>query len=473
MVLYSSQKKDNKDVRMQSFFLSRFLPLICYLIVFVLVLMLNASWPILTNILLSANWLAIIACIILFFGKKHNIQIRSLKPSFFSSSSLSLRAKRSNPYLKIIILQFLLFVSYLICLLLFYKLIFPNADRAQWLEDSARLFKRMSYAYGLFPWMLYAVLTLSFAYRYFNEKKRISLSRIIRYLVPHRQVGIISIGAHIYFRYITMLAIGLSIMLFTLYATQQLLQFWHVPIIDGMNVKSLFVMSVLTMPLGMAWGVPTLRHIYQKFHLGSLIVILLVFFIIVLAASSILFFSINKYQLTLNYTLPFPTLAISNVQQLIFFSFCWWMGFALPFCWCLARLVSGKTIRTALLMLLIFPLCLSLLLLSPPILMFLLRGLERLGQVPSGLMVGILFCVSFFSVFYGDKRNLFGICSLTQKRLSYSAYRTFIQNSIFILSVFLMTRFFMLYYFVVVMVIMGLIYLLSCVLSFLKHLYFD
>ncbi|MBI5447546.1 MAG: BCCT family transporter [Gammaproteobacteria bacterium] len=449
---------------MSPFFLNRFLPLVCYIIVFILVLVLNAKLPILTTLLFSANWIAPVLCLLLLLTKKRNI--------LFRTHSFP-RYRERKGWWEIISLQALLFLMYLVTVILFYKLTYPDTHATQCAEDLMQVFHHMSYHYGFFPWILYLILSLSFAYRYFNERKRFSLSRIIRHLVPHRQIGIISIGGHIYFRYITRMMIGFTISLFAFFCVKQTVYYAHIPLIIDMSMQTLFMMSALTMPLGMPWGIPLLKKIFKKCSFGVSILLTFLTFTCVLLFTTVLFFAAGKFIPIFTHSIPFPVLSVSKTQQLTFFTFCWWIGMSLPFCWCLARKLGGKTIGNSIVSLLIFPLCLNLFLLLPVAAPYLSRFLIILNQSTPLLLTGVLFGISFFAVFYSDKRNLFGMCSLTQKRLSFNAYRNFLQNSIFIFSIYLMTRFFMLYYFMVAVVIMTLIYLLSCALSFFKHLYFD
>ena len=173
--------------------------------------------------------------------------------------------------------------------------------------------------------------------------------------------------------------------------------------------------------------------------------------------------------LDINFTMPLAS-ADERMSELIFFTFAWWMAFSLPFCWCAARLISGLKIKEVILSLLSLPTILALLSFIPAVQSTCLLWLAQDGLFT---LLGIGITLGFLFFFFQDKRNLFGFCSLAQKRLSYNAFRTFIHNAIFVFAIYLIMHFSVLYYFMVVMVVMGLIYLLFCVVSFIKHLYFD
>jgi len=465
------------------------------------------DYPALINGFFFLNGLAVAACVLLFLGKKKNVVIkmppikmtqrvwpyppmlrmmkqmmRAPMPTLAVAEGVAVEdtmlstifSAEKKKKITLLCLQALLMIAYLTTLSLFYKLTYPDATQVAFKSDMQQLAVQFYFLYGFFPWALYVILTLGFAYRYYNERKRISLSRMVRYLIPHKQVGIISIGAHIYFRYITSMGISMTVVLCVIYIAQFLLQRFSIPLIQGLNVQTLCLLSVLMMPLGMAWGQPFLKRLHQKLRLGGLILVLFCFFLFVITVlSALMWVSQSAIRsvpfLETSFTMP-QALADARSSQLLCFTFAWWMAFALPFCWCTARLISGLKIKEVIVSLLGLPVILALLSVIPAVQAAFLgwwmqEGLLTLLSI--GLTLGFLF------FFFQDKRNLFGFCSLTQKRLSYNAFRNFIQNAILVFAFYLLTRFTALYYFMMVMVVMGLIYLLFCVVSFIKHLYFD
>lgn len=459
-------KLDQDVLNSKNKVLAKYVPLIGYLVVFILVLSVNHYFPTAIIGLFCLNWISLLLLVLLMFGK----------PALIVISSGATKLKKIKHYFsRIILWQAFLMMSYSLNLILFYQLNFSENDFEKFTLDMQSLGSHYI-QYGMFPLLLFPILIVGFSYRFFNERKSISISNIIRHIVPHRKVGIVSIGGHIYFRYIAMLSINITLAMLAIFTAKQILESSGISLVEHLSIQSMFVMSFLTMPLSV-WP-KGLLYLYERVRFGYALMILFVFLTISMMLLSATFhwllpFITNKDLLTLfSFQLPAIRHAFPAGNELIYFSFCWWIGMGLPFCWLVARMSVGRSVREILLMTLIFPVGLFLLFQLPDMtgrFLALMEGLRHSTHLLLGFEMMMMFVLVLF---FNGKRNLLGLCSRTQRAMSFNAFRTFASNTIVVTVLFLLLRFNVLYYFFMVIVVMGLIYLLFCSSAIVKQLYF-
>ena len=443
-----------------------FIPLVGYILVGISILSINGYYPFLIFYTPYVNWIAVIGCLFLLLIEKKKIKIH-----FFKNK------QQSFFYLKIILFQFSLLLTYFVTVILFYKITYPKASPIEFISDVKALSEKILFSYGIFPWPLYSLLVVAFAHRFFNERKIVSLGRIIQHIVPHRKVGIVTIAAHIYFRRGLFLSLALTIIFFTIYLAQQILNYWGVSLEMGLNFKMFLICSALMLPFGLHSVNNFFKKIHRYFNFGDIFILVFIFCLSVIVFLSIflegatpIFHEVPYYNANLA-VLNFPP--ENRLNELILFTLCWFLALALPFCWYVARLSPGKNLLQMIVALLCVPVFFIVISFIPGVTDFLLSTLMRIFQSPRDLIVLILLSLILLNLFFRDKRNVFGICSTTIKRLSSNAAITFMKYIVISMALYLFLQFQMFYYFSLVMVVMCLLYLISCVLSFLKHLHFD
>ncbi|EKD74795.1 MAG: hypothetical protein ACD_44C00330G0005 [uncultured bacterium] len=443
-----------------------FIPLVGYILVGISILSINVYYPFLIFYTPYVNWIAVIGCLLLLLTEKKKIKIH-----FFKNK------QQSFFYFKIILFQCCLLLTYFITTMLFYKITYPKALPIEFVFDVKALSEKILFSYGIFPWPLYGLLVVAFAHRFFNERKIVSLGRIIRHIVPHRKVGIVTIAAHIYFRRGLFLALAFTSIFFTIYLAQQILRYWDISLEMGLNFKMFLICSALMMPFGLPVVNDFFKKIHQYFNFGDIFIFVFIFCLSIIVFLSIFlesatpaFHEVPYYNSNLT-LLRFPP--ENRLNELMLFTLCWFLALALPFCWYIARLSPGRNLFQMIIVLFFVPCFFMLISFIPSVADFLLSILMRIFQSPRDLIILILLSLISLNLFFRNKRNVFGICSTTIKRLSSNAAMTFMKYIVISMALYLFLQFRMFYYFALVMVVMCLLYLISCVLSFLKHLHFD
>lgn len=436
-----------------------YLPLVAYLCMFVVVLYLRAHFPFLIENLYLASSLPLLLIIlsILIFKNYPRIPIRKgyLPPSFFSY------------FFKVNTLLLLFFLCYLFCLLNFLSWIVPSGERdiyAAWISD---FLVQLRYA-AFFPWPIFPLLVLGFAKRFYLQRKAVSLSALIKPIIPHRKVGVVSIGSHIYFRYLNMLALNLSVVLMGLTLSQWVLSHSTQALTEALGLKSLLFMSLISLPLSLFPKV--LMTGYQKW--GFLRSYSCVFLYII--ASMLLVFlgvdygiaKVHRADWLQSFHTALPALQVHLLpgDAVFYFSAAWWMGLGLGMTWTIARYSTGRRYLEILFSIIPIPLLFFICLSLPMVQSAMANFLAEIQHYAVFRLVSAVFVLCCIGGYYAHKRNFLGFCSRSQRELSPFAFKTIVSNLVFMWALFWLLRFQVMYYFFYVIVVMAGLY--GCVAAF-------
>lgn len=436
-----------------------YLPLIAYLCMFAVVLYLrwNFSFLIEGMYFVSALPLILIFFAILIYKKSLHIPIRKgchASPFF-------------TYFFKVNTLLVLFFLCYLLCLMNFLSWIVPGGERdtyATWISDFLVQLRHAAF----FPWPIFPLLVIGFAKRFYLQRKAVSISTLIKPIVPHRKVGVVSIGSHIYFRYLNMLAVNLSVVLMGLTLSQWVLSHSPQALTEALGLKSLLLMSLISLPLSLFPKV--LMSGYQKWgFLRSYSCV----FLYIMASMLLVFFGVDyglakvhraDWLQSLHTALPALKVHLLPVDAVFYFSAAWWMGLGLGMAWIIARYSAGRRYFEILLTVLPIPLFFFFSLSLPIVQSAMVNFLVNIQHYAVFRLVSAFFVLCCIGRYYAHKRNFLGFCSRSQRELSPFAFKTIVSNLVFMWALFWLLRFQVMYYFFYVIVVMAGLY--GCVAAF-------
>lgn len=436
-----------------------YLPLIAYLCMFAVVLYIRAHCSVLIEgmYLVSALPLILILFSTLIYKNHPIIPIRKgSHPSPFFAY-----------FFKVNILLVLFFLCYLFSLLNFLSWIVPSGERdvyATWISDFLMQLRHAAF----FPWPIFPLLAIGFAKRFYLQRKAVSLSALIKPIVPHRKVGVVSIGSHIYFRYLNMLAVNLTVVLMGLTLSQWVLSHSPEALTEALGLKSLLLMSLISLPLSLFPKV--LMSGYQKWGFfrsyGGI-------FLYIMASMLLVFFGVDygianvhraDWLQSLHTALPALTVHLLPGDAVFYFSAAWWMGLGLGMAWAIARYSTGRRYLEILFSVLPIPLFFFFSLSLPFVQSALVNFLAQIQHYTVFRLVSAVFVLCCVGGYYAHKRNFLGFCSRSQRELSPFAFKTIVSNLVFMWALFWLLRFQVMYYFFYVIVVMAGLY--GCVAAF-------